>query len=421
MKDFDCVVVGGGMVGAASALALAQLGLTVALVEQHEPQSFSKEQGFDLRVSAISLASQYLLEQLGAWTQVMQWRACPYKRLGVWEQEYAYTEFNADSIKQTHLGHIVENRLLQLSLWQQIKLQSNIEVFCPEKLISLSQDNDKATLVLEHISLTAKVVIAADGANSQMRDLVNIGVTSWDYQQSAMLINVKTQLPQQDITWQQYLPTGPVAFLPLTKEALTQSTLSKNTVSPISHEQNSPEKTDCGGYASLVWYHQRDEIKRLSALSNQQLQQEILSVFPKRLGQIEVLDKGAFPLTRRHANTYQKNRVLLLGDAAHTINPMAGQGVNLGFKDVQALQTVISCAIGNGECWHNTDVLSRYETMRRKDNLLMQSTMDVLYHAFSHPSPLIKTLRNASLFAVSKVPGLNSVVKNKALAYACGV
>jgi 2-octaprenyl-3-methyl-6-methoxy-1,4-benzoquinol hydroxylase len=412
MKDFDCVVVGGGMVGAASALALAQLGLTVALVERYEPQSFAKEQSFDLRVSAISLASQYLLEQLGTWSQVMQWRACPYKRLAVWEQEYAYTEFNADSIKQTHLGHIVENRLIQLSLWQQIKKQSNIKVFCPEKLISLSQDDDRATLVLDSITVTAKLVIAADGANSQVRDLVNIGVTSWDYQQSAMLINVKTQMSQQDITWQQYLPTGPVAFLPLTKSAL---------MSQVSNELMPTNEDVSGGYASLVWYHQRDEIKRLSALSNQQLQQEILSAFPKRLGQIEVLDKGAFPLTRRHANTYQNKRVLLLGDAAHTINPMAGQGVNLGFKDVQALQTVISCAIGNGECWHNTNVLSRYETMRRKDNLLMQSTMDVLYHTFSHPSPLMKTLRNASLFAISKVPVLNSVVKNKALAYACGV
>lgn len=417
MKDFDCVVIGGGMVGAASALALAQLGLTVALVEQHQPQPFTKEQSFDLRVSAISLASQYLLEQLGAWTQVMQWRACPYKRLGVWEQEYAYTEFNADNISQAHLGHIAENRLLQLSLWQQIKLQSNIEVFCPEKLISLSQNSDQATLVLEHITLTAKLVIAADGANSQIRDLVNIGITSWDYQQSAMLVNVKTELSQQDITWQQYLPTGPVAFLPLSKNTVLQTTKPQETIDDVS----SKDKVDTGGYASLVWYHQRDEIKRLAVLSNQQLQQEILSVFPKRLGQIEVLDKGAFPLTRRHANTYQNKRVLLLGDAAHTINPMAGQGVNLGFKDVQALQTVISCAIGNGECWHNTVVLSRYERMRRKDNLLMQSTMDVLYHAFSHPSPLIKTLRNASLFAVSKVPGLNSVVKNKALAYACGV
>jgi 2-octaprenyl-3-methyl-6-methoxy-1,4-benzoquinol hydroxylase len=407
MKNFDCVVIGGGMIGAASALALAQLGLTVALVEQYEPKGFEHEQKFDLRVSAISLASQYLLEQLGAWSQVLQWRVCPYKRLGVWEQEYAYTEFNAKDIEQSHLGHIVENRLLQLSMWQQIKLQKKIEVFCPENLISLSQDSNKATLTLNNSQLTAKLVIAADGANSQVRQLVDIGTTSWDYQQSAMLINVKTQLPKQNITWQQYLPNGPVSFLPL----------SKSYVSFVSNKNQAEQ----GGYASLVWYHQRDEIKRLSILSNQQLQQKILAVFPKRLGQIEVIDKGAFALTRRHANTYHKNRVLLLGDAAHTINPMAGQGVNLGFKDVKALQTIIANAIANGECWHENNVLIRYEAMRRKDNLLMQSTMDVLYHAFNHPSPLIKTLRNASLFAVSKVPVLNSVIKNKALAYACGI
>jgi 2-octaprenyl-3-methyl-6-methoxy-1,4-benzoquinol hydroxylase len=407
MKKFDCVVIGGGMVGAASALAIAQLGLTVALVEPNEAKSFVSEQGFDLRVSAISLASQYLLEQLDAWSQIKEWRACPYKRLGVWEQEHAYTEFNAKDIKQSHLGHIIENRLLQLSLWKQIKLHSNIEIFSPEKLVKLSQNQDVAVLELENNTLTAKLVIAADGANSQVRQLVDIGVTSWDYQQSAMLINVKTQLPQQDITWQKYLPTGPVAFLPLSK-------------SPV-NTGSSKIQTEQGGYASLVWYHQRDEIKRLSTLSNQQLQQEILSVFPKKMGQIEVLAKGAFALTRRHANTYQKNRVLLLGDAAHTINPMAGQGVNLGFKDVKALQTVISNAIANGECWHNEQVLRRYETMRRKDNLIMQSAMDVLYHAFSHPSPIVKVLRNASLFAVSKVPILNSTLKNKALSYACGI
>lgn len=407
MKNFDCVVIGGGMVGSASALALAQLGLTVALVEQYQPKSFEKEQQLDLRVSAISLASQYLLEQLDAWSQVVKWRACPYKRLAVWEREFAYTEFNAKDIEQNHLGHIVENRLLQLSMWQKIKQQSNIELFCPESLISLSQDIDKATLTLKNSQLTAKLVIAADGANSQVRQLVNIGVTSWDYQQSAILINVKTELPQQDITWQQYLPNGPVAFLPLTKTD--------------DRVENNLEAAEQDGYASLVWYHQRDEIKRLSALSNQQLQQEILKVFPKRLGQIDVVDKADFGLTRRHANTYQKNRVLLLGDAAHTINPMAGQGVNLGFKDVKALQTVIANAIASGECWHENNVLKRYEELRRKDNLLMQTTMDALYHAFSHPSPVIKTLRNMSLLAVNKVPILNSVIKKKALAYACGI
>ncbi|GAA6173168.1 FAD-dependent monooxygenase [Colwellia sp. KU-HH00111] len=407
MKHFDCVVIGGGMVGAASALTLAQLGLTVGLVEQSEPKSYNDEQPFDLRVSAISLASQYLLEQINAWSQIVQWRACPYKRLGVWEQAYAYVEFNADDIKQKHLGHIVENRLLQLSLWQQIKLQSNIETFCPERLLSLSQNEDKATLVLEQSTLTAKLVVAADGANSIVRQFANIGITAWDYPQSAMLVNIKTQLPQQDITWQQYLPSGPLAFLPLAKAHTVANKEGKNI------EQ--------AGYGSLVWYHKRDEIKRLSALSNQQLQQAILAVFPKRLGEIEVLAKAAFPLTRCHANTYHNNRVLLLGDAAHTINPMAGQGVNLGFKDVKALQVIIASAIAQGECWHDQSVLKRYEAMRRNDNLLMQSTMDALYHAFSHPSPLVKTLRNASLFAVNKLPILSTTIRNKALAYACGL
>jgi 2-octaprenyl-3-methyl-6-methoxy-1,4-benzoquinol hydroxylase len=415
MKNFDCVIVGGGMVGAASALALAQLGLRVALVEQFEPEPYSSEQNLDLRVSAISLASQHLLEQLGAWFQVTQWRACPYKRLGVWEKAYAYTEFNADDIEQKHLGHIVENRVLQLALWQEIETQTNIDLFCPHQLVNLSQDSSQASLPLNNTTslketdITAKLVIAADGANSQVRQMADIGLTAWDYQQSAMLINVKTKMPQQDITWQKFFPTGPVAFLPLTREPLNQYSSVKDSTA----EQ--------GGYGSLVWYHQRDEIKRLSALSNQQLQQEVINFFPKRLGAIEVLAKGAFPLTRRHANSYQNKRILLLGDAAHTINPMAGQGVNLGFKDVKALQTVIACAISNGECWHNVEVLSRYETMRRKDNLLMMSTMDALYHSFSHPSSIVKTVRNMSLLAINKVPFINTRVKNKALAYACGI
>lgn len=415
MKHYDCVVIGGGMVGAASALTLAQLGLRVALVEQFEPKPFSPEQELDLRVSAISLASQYLLEQVGAWTQLAQWRACPYKRLGVWEQAYAYTEFNADEIEQTHLGHIVENRLLQLSLWQQVKTQTNISLFCPYNLTHIEQEPSKVNLTLKNTTsltstnITTKLLVAADGANSHVRKMVDIGVTAWDYQQSAMLINVKTNTPQQDITWQKFFSTGPVAFLPLTKAASTNLDSSKN----IEAEQ--------GGYASLVWYHQRDEIKRLSALSNQQLQQEIMSVFPKRLGQVEVLAKGDFPLTRRHANSYQNQRVLLLGDAAHTINPMAGQGVNLGFKDVKALQTVITNAISHGECWHSNSVLGRYEALRRKDNLLMMSTMDALYHGFSHPSPVVNALRNMSLLAINKVPFINSTVKSKALAYACGI
>ncbi|MCJ8321824.1 MAG: FAD-dependent oxidoreductase [Colwellia sp.] len=393
MKSFDCVVIGGGMVGAASALSLAQLGLTVAVVEQRQPSQYLPKQAFDLRISAVSLASEQLLSQLGAWQQIKAWRLCPYQRLGVWEHALSYTEFDAKNIKQSHLGHIIENRLLQLSLWQEIEKHSNIKMYCPNTLQEINYHDDFVELMLNNETITSKLVIAADGANSKVRQLVGIGVTGWDYQQSAMLINVETKSAQDDITWQQFFETGPVAMLPL------------------------PGKSELGGYASLVWYHHRDEIKRLASLSNTQLQQEIAFSFPKRLGEVKVIDKGAFPLTRRHANQYHKSRVLLLGDAAHSINPMAGQGVNLGFKDVSALTKVIASAIANGECWHKQQVLMRYEKLRRKDNLLMMTAMDALYGTFSHPSPFIKAMRNAGLVFANKVPYL----KNKALAYACGI
>ena len=388
MKKFDCLIIGGGMVGAATALSLAQLGLNIAIVEKHSPKAFSSEQALDLRVSAISLASQHLLEQLFAWQQIRDWRFCPYQRLAVWEQDYAYTEFSAQEISQTHLGHIIENRLIQLSLWQQIEQENNITLFCPETLVGFEQTSEHVNVQLSEQSIQAKLLIAADGANSQVRKLASIGITGWDYQQAAMLINVKTQLPQQDITWQQFFPTGPVAMLPMP-----------------------------GNNASLVWYHQNDEINRLVNLSNQQLTNEIQQNFPKRLGEISVVDKASFPLTRRHANEYFKQRVVLIGDAAHTINPLAGQGVNLGFKDVKALRDVIAKAIADGQSWHTTAVFAKYEKQRRADNLLMMSTMDLLYQGFSHPSKLVKGIRNLALFGTNKIPYL----KNKALAYACGV
>lgn len=403
MRKFDCAINGAGMVGATAALALADLGLTVVLIDKHPVAKFSPEQPFDLRISAISLSSKSLLDQLGAWQQVTQWRLCPYKRLGVWESDLSYTEFNSDDINEPELGYFVENRLLQLSLWQRIEQHPNITLLCPEELTSFktingtNSHNDEVqsyehekyvALTLSTQTIQAKLLIAADGANSQVRKLANIGCTGWNYAQSAMLVHVKTASAQQDITWQQFYETGPVAMLPLP-----------------------------GNNASLVWYHQKAEIKRLSELSNNVLAEEIKKSFPARLGDVEVVNKGAFNLTRSHANQYVKDRVLLLGDAAHSINPLAGQGVNLGFKDVKALQLAFGTAIGEGKAWYDNDVLASYEKARRTDNALMMTGMDVLSKTFSHPSPLLKGLRNIGLIAVNKMPA----VKNKALAYACGL
>lgn len=411
MFEYDCAINGAGMVGATTALALADLGLKVVLIDKAPVANFSPEQPFDLRISAISLSSQSFLAQLGAWQQLTQWRVCPYKRLGVWETDASYTEFNSDDINQPQLGYFVENRLLQLSLWQGIEQHSNITLLCPETLHSfryvsraennspeqlsdnstdneLNSNTEYVELTLSDKKINVKLLIAADGANSTVRKLANIGCTGWNYEQSAMLIHVTTENSQQDITWQQFYETGPVAMLPLP-----------------------------GNNASLVWYNSRAEIKRLSELSHEALTTEVMKSFPPRLGKVTVVDKGAFNLTRSHANQYVKGKVVLLGDAAHSINPLAGQGVNLGFKDVKALQLCLASAMGAGKDWAASDVLANYEKARRADNLLMMTAMDSLNKTFSHPSVLLKGLRNLGLMAVNKVPN----VKNKALAYACGL
>ncbi|NMP31204.1 FAD-dependent oxidoreductase [Thalassotalea sp. M1531] len=388
MQQSDIIVVGGGMVGAASALSLAQLGLKVTVLERNEPKAFSMEQPFDLRVSAISTASENLLRDLGAWQQIMDWRLCPYRRLGVWESELAYAEFDADSIRLPHLGHIVENRLIQLALWQQIKHHDNVEIVLGQEISNFNQDGEGVTLTTSSKTFSAKVILAADGANSMIRTLAGIGCTGWNYSQSAMLINVETQRPQQDITWQQFFPSGPVAMLPMP-----------------------------GNSASLVWYNSREKIKQLAQMNSDELTDEIHKTFPKRLGGVKVIDKAYFPLTRQHANQYQKGRVLLLGDAAHTINPLAGQGVNIGFKDVKMLSTIIASAIGEGKCWHDFSILAQYEKTRRPDNLLMMSAMDGLYATFSNNSALLKVVRNIGLFAAHRAP----LVKSKVLKYACGL
>ena len=388
MKQVDAIIVGGGMVGAASALSLAQQGISVLLVEHQQPRDFSAEQPVDLRVSAISLGSEQLLRQLGAWQQIEQWRVCPYRRLGVWESELSYTEFNNEQISQSHLGHIIENRIIQLALWQQIVENPLIELACPASVKSMTEYQSSIDLVLTDMTVNAKVIIAADGARSQIRQLAKIGCTGWQYQQSAMLIHVETEKEQQDITWQHFRPSGPVAMLPLS-----------------------------GKQASLVWYHDKDKIAQLSALSNQALTEQIHQHFPKQLGKVKVLNHASFPLTRQHANSYVKGRVVLMGDSAHTINPLAGQGVNLGFKDVKAFAETVATAISENNHWHDSRVLAGYENKRRKDNLLMMSAMDLLYAGFSNDLPLFKLVRNAGLFLANRAP----ILKDKALAYACGV
>lgn len=389
-KTFDAVIVGGGMVGAAAALGLAKQGLQVALIENEAPAGFDSSAPADLRISAIGCASARFLQKLGAWGAVEKMRSVPYRRLETWEVDGSEVKFDAQSLGLPELGFMVENRVLQLALWQQFEALTNLTRFCPAKLRHLLQHDDK-TWSLQLTTgdlLRTKLVIAADGANSLVRQLAGIGVDGWEYRQHCMLINVETETPDQDVTWQQFFPSGPRAFLPL-----------------------------FGHQASLVWYDSPQRIRYLKTLNMQQLTTEIMQAFPARLGTVKALSAGAFPLVRRHAQRYVLPGLVLVGDAAHTINPLAGQGVNLGYRDVEALLSVLEKARDHDEAWSSEKVLLRYQGQRRLDNLLMQSGMDLFYTAFSNDLAPVKALRNLALMTAQRAGAL----KTKALKYALGI
>ncbi|WP_431223281.1 3-demethoxyubiquinol 3-hydroxylase [Serratia sp. L9] len=388
-KFFDAVVVGGGMVGAAAALGLAQAGLSVALLEHEAPEAFDVQSPPDLRISAIGCRSVDLLKQLGVWAAVQQMRLAPYRRLETWEWESSRVAFDAASLGLPELGFMVENRILQLALWQQLEQCENLTLYCPARLQSMHYADGHWQVALSSSeTLQTRLVIGADGANSQVRKLAGIGTSGWQYRQACMLITVETDQPQQDVTWQQFLPSGPRAFLPLYDR-----------------------------WATLVWYDSPLRIRQLQALPLVQLEQEIAAAFPPRLGAVKAHAAGSFPLVRRHAQRYVQPGLALLGDAAHTINPLAGQGVNLGYRDVEALLAVVADARAQAEDWAGEPVLLRYQRRRRTDNLLMQSGMDLFYKAFSNNLAPLGVARNLALMVAQRAGKL----KEHALKYALGL
>ncbi|KJY85510.1 2-octaprenyl-3-methyl-6-methoxy-1,4-benzoquinol hydroxylase [Vibrio galatheae] len=390
MTKFDVAVIGGGMVGAATAIGFALQGRNVVVVEGSAPQAFSPQQEMDIRVSAISEHSVAVLNRLGAWSAIERMRVCPYRRLETWEHPECRTRFHSDALQMEQLGYIVENRLIQLGLWQQLVQFENIELYCPDRLENIEFGDVNRVVLASGECFEASLIVGADGANSKVRQLAGIGITAWDYRQHCMLINVQTELAQQDITWQQFTSTGPRSFLPLA---------------------SLPSQSE-GGQGSLVWYDSPKRIRQLCAMNNDQLREEILVHFPSELGEIKVLQFGSFPLTRRHAQTYFKRQCVLVGDSAHTINPLAGQGVNLGFRDVEVLLEVSA-----GVSSLNESILRWYEHKRRPDNLVMQSGMDFFYKGFSNEIAPLKLVRNAAL----KLADNAGPLKTRVLKYALGL
>jgi 3-demethoxyubiquinol 3-hydroxylase len=387
-KNYDVIVVGGGMVGAAVGCCLGNSSLRVAVIERVSPEAFAPDQAHDLRVSALSIASKNIMQMVGAWDGVTSRRFCPFRRMRVWETQ-GDTEFNSKAVKLDELGYIVENRVTQLAFLERLAEFSNIDFVCPAEIKKINYLPSQPEIELnDGRVLSARLLVAADGGLSKVRQAVGLGVTSWDYQQHAMVIYIETAYAQQDITWQSFVPSGPQAFLPLS-----------------------------GNYGSVVWYNSPDEINRLKALPHEELLAELTKTFPDCLGEVRrVIATASFPLKRQHAQSYVKPGVALVGDAAHMINPLAGQGVNIGFLDAAALAQVLLEANDKGQDIASLSVLQRYEKMRRMENLKMMTIMDAFYRLFSNTVLPLKLIRNFGLGLADRVTPL----KNKVMLHAIG-
>lgn len=371
MQSFDIAIVGGGMVGLTLAAALKESDMRIAIIESYSP-AVELEQTPDIRVSALSRSSEQVLRSVGAWNGITERRAAPYYGMSVWEQDsFASIEFDADAITQRNLGHIVENRVIQLALLEQVEKQANVTFFMPAECQSMAVGESEVWLTLNNgNSLTCKLVIGADGANSWVRQQADIPLTHWDYGHCALVANVHTTEPHQGIARQIFTPRGPLAFLPL------------------------PDPNMC----SIVWSTDPLRAEWLAELDNQQFEQQLCVEFDNRLGLCQLVsDRAVVPLKMRYARDFAGTRIALVGDAAHTIHPLAGQGVNLGLLDAASLAEQLLSLWQQGKDIGLYRNLRSYERWRKAEAAKMIMAMQGFKELFSGSSPAKKLLRGVGM------------------------
>lgn len=370
-KQWDVVVVGGGMVGATTALDFAQNGFSVLLLEKQQPVlEWSESRPYQARVSALTRASENIFKSLGVWQGIEKRRLHAFTDMHVWEDvSEAEVHFSAAEISEKNLGFVVENEVIVASLWEKILEYKNIQPIFSEKIIKIDLKQNNANLTFESgLTLTTKLLVAADGAFSSTRDLVGIKTIEHDYQQCAIVGCVKTELSNQNTCWQRYQNTGPFAYLSM-----------ENNVS------------------SIAWYLPVEKMQWALDLSETAFKEELEKASGLKLGKVEdVYQKSGFPLVRRHAKAYVKPHFALVGDAAHTVHPQAGQGVNLGLLDAVALVQVVSEERQNTDKdWGRKSVLRRYERWRKGDNVIVQRAMEGFDWLFKQDNASKNTLRSS--------------------------
>ena len=401
VESFEAVIVGGGMVGTALSALLAQAGMKVALVEaQSAPLSLvdAARQLPAPRVSALTPVSQRLLTHLGAWTAMQQARVTPYRSMQVWDAEGSgEIAFSADEAGVAVLGHIVENAITLAALNNQVIGHPNVTTFfgvrvkALQRASAMSRSANADWLVLDDgHQLHAPLIVAADGAHSILREMAGIEVVSDDMQQEAVVTTVQCAKPHGGTARQAFIDGRPLAFLPLTVEGNDH-------------------------YCSIVWSTTPEHAEQLSVLPQEALGDALGQAFGHRLGQVTACDKAyRFPLVQRHARHYVQPHFALVGDAAHSIHPLAGQGVNLGLMDAAVLAEEVAHAWQRGAPWGELSTLRRYERRRRFDNSAMLGLMKGFKVLFGTHDPALTLARNLGMSGMNQLVPLKRVLMRQA-------
>ena len=377
----DLVIVGAGMVGSALALALADSGLSVVLLDRGPltPGAVESDLPFEPRVSALSLASQRILQRLGAWDGILARRVSSYQAMHVWDGSgTGAVHFDAASVHAEVLGHIVENRVVQDALLERLA-EANVLLLPEARLELLRRSGDQWLVQLAgDRQIRAPLVVAADGATSAVRRLAGLETREWDYLHHAIVTSVRCAESHQRTAWQRFTDDGPLAFLPLDRGGDTR-------------------------WCSIVWSCTPKQGERLMALDDAAFCQALGEAFEQRLGKVECSDtRLCIPLRQRHAKRYVEPGLALIGDAAHVIHPLAGQGVNLGFLDAAVLAEELCHAQARGESIAEQRVLERYERRRMPHNLAMMAAMEGFQRLFQDDRLPLRWLRNAALKQVDR-------------------
>jgi len=383
----DAIVVGAGVVGACAALALARAGLRVAIIEAHEPPGWRADTP-DLRVYALAPDGRALLERLGAWPAIAAARAPAYRRMQVWDAiGPGELVFDADALGRAELGHIVEHGLLVDRLWAALATQPGVQRLCPARAQALVQDADGVTVHLDDGSgLRARLLLGADGADSRVAALAGIGSDVRDYGQRGLVAYVRTGQPIAATCWQRFLPDGPLALLPC-----------------------------ADGRGSIVWSQPDAEAARLLGVDADAFGAELTRALDGRLGECKLdSTRAAFPLRRSTAEAMFSGRVALLGDAAHVVHPLAGQGVNLGLRDVAALADTVADAQAAARDPLGNERLARWARARRSEAMVAARVFEAIHDAYTARGLLPGLLRGPALALAGALPPVNRLLWRRA-------